>query len=135
MDLQHTPTSPEQIYKEVSTVVKKLWEDLKDTEMPGVKCEIKWKKQPYGAWCTITWFPRMYCHCSDSTCCQGKYPLKECTVIVKNDFGIEAFRHFIRSEWQWAMNFMKDNKETKWMDDNTMQNDFDSSEGDTPPAQ
>ena len=38
----------------------------------------------------------------------SKYVLKESTIIVKNDFGLEAFKLFILNEKSWIENFSKD---------------------------
>lgn len=107
MDLPHNPSTPEQLYDHVDTGVKDLWAYIQNREIPGLKSEIKWKKQPYGAWCTVRWTPKNYCHCEDPTCVMNKYVLKETTVVVKNDFGLESFRHFILAEKQWIDNFVK----------------------------
>ena len=42
------------------------------------------------------------------TCNYSKYVLKESTLIVKNNFGLEAFRRFILNEKSWIENFSKD---------------------------
>ena len=98
MDLPHNPTSPQKIYQEISSEVTYLWNYVQKQDIPGLKLELQWKKQFYGAWCTVWWFPRSYCHCNDENCNYGKYVLKESTLIVKNDFGLEVFRHFILNE-------------------------------------
>ena len=108
MDLPHNPTSPQKIYEEVSSEVTHLWNCVQKRNIPGLKLELPWKKQLYGAWCTVRWFPRSYCHCNNENCNYGKYVLKESTLIVKNDFGLEAFRRCVLNEKSWIENFSKD---------------------------
>lgn len=108
MDLPHNPTSPELLYQQVNTEVQNLWAYIKSCPIASLSPEIRWKKQPYGAWCIVRWKPKTYCHCLDATCSMGKYVLKETTIIVKNDFSLEAFKHFITVEKQWIQNFVKD---------------------------
>ena len=108
MDLPHNPTSPQKIYEEVSSEVTDLWNYVQKQNIPGLKLELRWKKQLYGAWCTVRWFPRSYCHCNAENCNYGKYVLKESTLIVKNDFGLESFRLFVLNEKSWIENFSKD---------------------------
>ena len=108
MDLPHNLTSPEKIYEQVSSDITDLWNYVQKRDIPGLKLELQWKKQCYGAWCTVQWFPRSYCHCNKEDCNYGKYVLKESTVIVKNNFSLEAFKHFILNEKSWIENFSKD---------------------------
>ena len=56
MDLPHNPTSPEKIYEEVSSDVTDLWNYIQKWDIPGLELELWWKKQCYGAWCTIGGF-------------------------------------------------------------------------------
>ena len=100
--------SPEQIFKEVSSSVAEFGQYVKNSDIPDLKVQIKWKKQPFGAWCTIRYFPTSYCRCQDSACHYGKYAVKEATIIVKNNFCMEAFKHFIIAEKQWLDNFVKE---------------------------
>ena len=108
MDLPHNPTSPLGLYEAVSTEVSNLWAYIQNRDIPGLKVEIKWKKQFYGAWCTIRWFPRLYCHCNEEGCHDGKYVLKETTMLIKNDFGLESFKRFVASEKSWLEHFCKE---------------------------
>ena len=107
LDLPHTPTSPLQLYEAVSTEVSNLWAYIQKRDIPGLKVEIRWKKQIYGTWCTVRWFPCLYCHCNGDSC-DGKFVLKETTMLIKNDFSLEAFKHFVVSEKSWIENFCKD---------------------------
>ena len=107
LDLPHTPTSPLQLYEAVSTEVSNLWAYIQKRLIPGLKVEIRWKKQIYGTWCTVCWFPRLYCHCKGESC-DGKFVLKETTMLIKNDFSLEAFKHFVVSEKSCLENFCKD---------------------------
>lgn len=107
MDLPHTPSTPQDLYQHVNLEVQNLWAYIQNREIPGLKAEIRWKKQPYGASCSVIWKPKSYCHCTDTTCFMGKYVLKETTLSVKNDFSLEAFRHFIVAEKHWIDNFVK----------------------------
>ena len=100
MDLPHNLTSPEKLYEEVSSKVTNLWHYIQKRDIPGLKLELQWKKQCYG--------PKSYCHCNQEDCNYSKYVLKESTVIVKNDFGLEAFKLFILNEKSWIENFSKD---------------------------
>ena len=105
MDLPHNPSSPDKLYEAVTQQVNNLWHYIQNRNMPSLKVEIRWKKQSYGAWCTVRWFPRLYCHCKEEECDQGKYSLKETTIIIKNDFGLESLKHFMVSEKSWIENF------------------------------
>ena len=67
MDFPHTPTTPLQIYEAVTSEANSLWYYIQQRDIPGMKPEIRWKKQCYGAWCTIRWFLTSYCHCKDKT--------------------------------------------------------------------
>ena len=95
-------------HKKVSSEVTHLWNYIQKRDIPGLKLELRWKKQFYSAWCTVRRFPRSYCHCNDENCNYSKYVLKESTLIVKNNFSLEAFRHFILNEKSWIENFSKD---------------------------
>ena len=106
MDLPHNPTCPEQLYQQVQKEVKDLWAYIQNRKIPAISSEIRWKKQPYGAYCTVIWKSKNHCHCDDKSCLMGKYVLKETTVKVKNNFSLEALRHFISSEKQWLENFV-----------------------------
>ena len=108
MDLPHSPSSPQKLFQEVEKEVHQLWAFIQNRKIPGIKPELRWKKQPYGAKCNVIWTPKLYCHCLDFTCPDGKYIVKETALIVKNDFTLEAFRHFIKSEKQWIQNFVQD---------------------------
>ena len=105
MDLPHNPTSAHKLYESVGSEARHLWLYIQKQHMPGIKVEIKWKKQPYGAWFTVRWFPKSYCHCKEEDCYDGKYVLKETTIVVKNDFGLEALKRFIIAEKSWLNNF------------------------------
>ena len=105
MDLPHQPTSPQKIYEAVTKEVNNLWAYIQARNLPGFKVEITWKKQEYGAWCTVRWFPKSYCHCKEPGCFLGKYVVKETHFTVKSDFSLEAFCHFIVSEKSWIDNF------------------------------
>ena len=107
MDLPHNPTSPAKNYEEVSSKVTNLWHYVQSRDIPGLKLELRWKKQCYGSWCTVRWFPKSYCHCNED-CNYGKHVLKESTIIVKNDFGLEALKLFILNEKSWIENFSND---------------------------
>ena len=108
MHLPHNPTSPQKIYEEVSSEVTDLWNYIQKRNIPGLKLELRLKKQLYGVSCTVRWFPRSYYHCNAENCNYGKYVLKESTLIVKNDFGLESFRLFVLNEKSWIENFSKD---------------------------
>ena len=108
MDLPHNPSSPDKLYEAVSSEVSHLWHYIQNQDIPSMKVEIKWKKQCYGAWCTVRWFPRLYCHCNEEQCSDGKFVIKETKIIVKNDFGLELFRRFITSEKSWIDNFCRE---------------------------
>ena len=108
MDFPHTPTTPLQIYQAVTSEVNSLWYYIQQRDIPGMKPEIQWKKQCYGAWCTVHWFPTSYCHCKDKDCTDGKYILKESTIIVKNDSTLEALKRFMLAEKSWIDNFSRD---------------------------
>ena len=105
MDLPHTPTSPQKLYECVTSEATDLWHYILKQNIPGMKVEIKWKKQFYGAWCTVRWFPKSYCRCKEEDCDNGKYILKETTMFVKSDFGLEVLKRFMIAEKSWINNF------------------------------
>ena len=105
VDLPHNPSSPIKLYQIVKKGATDLWEYTKERYIPGLKLHIKYKKQPYGASCTVTWFPRTYCHCNQDECL-GQYPLREVTMIVNNDFAVASFEHSLMAEKHWLQNFV-----------------------------
>lgn len=107
MDLPHTPTPPHKLYEAVTAEVSNLHQYILSREITGIKSEIRWKKQFYGAWCTVRWFRRSHCNCKEEGCHDPQYLLKETTMYIKNDFSLESFKRFIESEKSWINNFCK----------------------------
>ena len=107
MDLPHNPTSPEKNYEEVSSKVTNLWHYIQKQDIPGLKLNYGGRSNAMVHGTLFGGFQNHTVIAMKKTN-YGKHVLKESTIIVKNDFGLEALKLFILNEKSWIENFSND---------------------------